>query len=79
MIEIKEIQRDEILKWLDKFDFYQKETNLSKEILDDIEKSISSLNTLRFNLDFEIEQVKDSLKEDITYNLDDIIQLYSKW
>lgn len=78
MIEIKEIQRDEIISWLDKFNFYQKETNLSKEILDNIEKNISNLNTRRFNLDFEIEQVKDSLKEDITYNLNDIIQIYKE-
>lgn len=78
MIDIKKNQRDTIISWLDKFDFYQKESNISREVLDDIEKGISSLNTKRFNLDFEIQQINESLKADVKYNLDDIIQIYKE-
>lgn len=78
MISIKEAERDKIVKWLDEFDFYNKETNISKDTIENIEKSISELNTQRYNLEYDIQQIKESLEEKIDYNLEEILQIYQE-
>lgn len=78
MIAIKEEQRNKIIKWLDHFDFYNKETNISKEAVERIETKISTYNTERYNLDYEIQQIEESLKEKVEYNLEDILQIYEE-
>jgi len=78
MIEIKEEQRDKVKIWLDRFDFYNKETGISKETVEDIEKNIASINTKRYNLEYEIQQIKESLAEKVEYNLDEILQVYKE-
>lgn len=78
MIAIVVEQRDKIIKWLDDFDFYNKETNISKEAVEKIETKISMYNTERYNLDYEIQQIEESLKEKVEYNLEDILQIYEE-
>jgi len=78
MIEIKKEQRDKIKTWLDRFDFYNKETDISKETVENIEKNIANINTKRFNLEYEIQQIKESLDEKVEYNLDEILQIYKE-
>lgn len=78
LIEIKQEERDKILSWLDHFNFYQKESNISKEVLEDIENEVAKYNTQRYNLDFEIQQIKESLKEKVEYNLEDVLEIYKE-
>lgn len=78
LIEILEAKRDEIVKWLDQFDFYQKEVGLNKEAIDNVERKIAKLNTERYNLDFEIKQIEESLKVKVDYNIDDVLEIYKQ-
>ena len=75
-IEIAEEKRKAIKQWLDSFDFYQKEANLDKEAIEEVELSISKLNTQRYNLEFELQQIDESLKVKTNYNLEEVMQLY---
>lgn len=78
MIDFTEIERDKIISWLDKFDFYQKESGLNKEAIENIEKQIATLNTKRYNIEYEISQIEESLKVKTNYNFDDMLELYKE-
>lgn len=78
LIDIKHEEREKIISWLDEFDFYQKEVDINKYTLEDIETQISKYNTQRYNLDFEIEQINESLKDDREYNLDEVLEIYKE-
>ena len=78
LINVTEIERDKIVAWLDKFDFFQKEAGLSKKAVEDIERRIASLNTTRYNLEYEISQINQSLEAKTNYNFDDILELYKE-
>ena len=77
-IEIAEEKRKAVRQWLDSFDFYQKEINLDKQAVEDVELAISKLNTKRFNLEFELQQIEESLKVKVNYNLDEVLNLYKE-
>lgn len=76
LIEFAELKRAEIKEWLDKFDFYQRETGISKELVENIEKKIASLNTARYNLEYELEQIRESLKIKVHFDLDELLEIY---
>lgn len=76
LIEFAELKRAEIKEWLDKFDFYQRETGISKELVENIEKKIASLNTARYNLEYELEQIRESLKIKVHFDIDELMEIY---
>lgn len=76
LIEIAQSERDTIIDWLDQFDFYQKEVGLNKEVIEEIEKKISKLNTERYNLSFEIQQINESLEVKVDYDLKETLEIY---
>lgn len=78
LIDIKREKRDDIEDWLDKFDFYKKESNLTREVVEDNEKKIAKLNTLRYSLEHEIASVIESLKDDTSYNLNQVLEIYKE-
>lgn len=76
LIELAELKRIEIKKWLDKFDFYQRETGISKELVENVEKKIASLNTARYNIEYELEQIRESLKVKVHFDIDELLEIY---
>ena len=76
LIEIAQAKREKITQWLDQFDFYQREVGLNKEAVNDVEGKISRLNTARYNLDFEINQIEESLKVKVDYSIEDTLEIY---
>jgi uncharacterized protein YydD (DUF2326 family) len=76
LIEIAQSERNTIIDWLDQFDFYQKEVGLNKEVIEEIEKKVSKLNTERYNLYFEIQQINESLEVKVDYDLKDTLEIY---
>lgn len=60
-IEVKSIERDELKKKLDGFNFYQKEQKINFDLVKKVETEISSLNKEQYSLDYSIEQIQKSL------------------
>lgn len=69
LIQIKENEKSNILETIDKFNFYIKEQGLNKELVDSIEDNISKLNTEQYNLEYEINNLKDSIYKEVTFDL----------
>lgn len=60
------------------FDFYLQEANISKELIENIEKEISELNITVYNVKGDIEAIRQSLKDEIVYNYEDVYELFNE-
>lgn len=78
LIDIANEKKKETEIWLDKFDFYQKEVGLNREAIEIVETSIAKLNTERYNLQFELQQIEESLKVKVNYNLEEVLSIYKE-
>lgn len=77
-IEIKREEREEIEKYVERFNFYEKERGLNKELVESIEKDISELNTLEYDLSYEIEQIEQSLQANSLTSFEEIKKVWEE-
>lgn len=78
LIKIREEERDETQKRIDKFDFYKKESRLEKDIVEKIEFNISELNMRKYDLDYEISKIKESIQEGTAIQLEKIKSIFKE-
>ncbi|MDD4111398.1 MAG: DUF2326 domain-containing protein [Clostridia bacterium] len=74
----KEKEKQAILIELNKFDFYLREKNLSKELIEETEVKISKLNSERYRLEYEIKRIKESLESHMTFDLKEIQEIFEQ-
>lgn len=77
-IELNRSEQKELQEQIDNFNFYQQERNLNKEVIEDIEKNISELNTIEYNLDYDLEKAKESLSNKVSFDIDQLKQIYEE-
>ncbi len=77
-IELKRDEQKELQEQIDNFNFYQQERKLNRELVEDIEKGISDLNTLEYNLEYDLEKLTESLGSNISFDIDQLKRLYSE-
>ncbi|WP_294405789.1 DUF2326 domain-containing protein [uncultured Clostridium sp.] len=78
LIQIKEDEKKEVEKALNKFNFYINEQNINKELVEKIENSISELNTKRYSLEVDINNLRDSIEKGINFNLDATLKIFNE-
>lgn len=76
--EAKTKKRDEVAEKLDNFDFYFKERDLNKELIEDVETKISKFNTQEYNLKYDISQIKDSLNKNSDFDKKRVKKLFKE-
>lgn len=77
-IELKEEEKSELVTKIDNFNFYEKESQLKKEIVTNIEDNIATKNTLTYNISYEIEQIEKSLKQPDSFDLEEVTQVFKE-
>lgn len=77
-IDLKKEEQHELQEQIDSFNFYQQERKLNKELVEEIEKRISDLNTLEYNLEFDLEKFNESLSNNISFSIEELKRLYSE-
>lgn len=77
-IDLKRDEQEELQEQIDNFNFYQHERQLNKELVDEVEKKISDLNTLEYNLEFDLEKFNESLNNSISFDIEQLKRLYSE-
>ena len=65
LIEIKREEKQSIESQIDRFNFYEKEKDINKELVDDIDSRIQELNTRRYNCTYEISKIEKALMREI--------------
>ncbi|URJ44114.1 DUF2326 domain-containing protein [Paenibacillus polymyxa] len=78
LIAVNEKKRDEITSKIDSFDFYLKERELNKELIENVEREISINNSLEYKLNYEVMRIQDSINKQIKYDLSSIEQLFKE-
>lgn len=63
LLEIKVNESDEIKKFIDEFNFYKTDLEINKEIVEEIDFQIQTLNTDRYRISFEIDKIDKSLSD----------------
>jgi len=77
-IELKKIEQKELQEEIDNFNFYQQERNLNKELVEEIESKISELNTVEYNLEFDLDKTKQSFSQNISFDIDQLKRIYAE-
>jgi len=63
LLEIKVNESDEIKKSIDEFNFYKTDLEINKEIVEEVDFQIQTLNTDRYRISFEIDKIDKSLSD----------------
>jgi uncharacterized protein YydD (DUF2326 family) len=77
-IELNRSEQKELQEQIDNFNFYQQERSLNKEVIEDIEKNISELNTIEYNLCYDLEKAKESLSNKVSFDIDQLKKIYEE-
>lgn len=79
-IEAKELEKNDLQKNIDNFNFYNKEQNINFSLVDNIENSISKLNKEEYILNSRINQIKKTLdsKNNVSIDMDQIKELFEE-
>ena len=77
-IEIKQIELKEAYEKIDKFNFYEKEININKELVEQVEAESSVLNNQLYNIRYEIEKIQEALDTKVNFDLDEVKQIFEE-
>jgi len=78
LILIKEKEKTELVKQLDKFNFYQQDKDNIHRLVDEIEQKISEFNTECYNIEFEINRLQESIKNKFAFNLEKVQAVFDE-
>ena len=77
-IDLKNVERQNLQKEIDDFNFYRQERNLNKELVEEIETKISELNSAEYNLEFDLEKAKQSFSQKISFDITQLKRIYEE-
>jgi len=77
-IQIKEIEKEKLSKEIDRFNFYYQDKENINKLVDNIEREISELNTQAYNVEFEINKTKLSIKNKFAFDLNKIQKVFKE-
>ena len=64
---------------IDKFNFFEKDKSINKELIEDLDYQIQTLNTERYRITYEISKIEDSLSKIVAeINIDKLKMLYDE-
>lgn len=78
LLEISEVKKQTLQTKIDNFDFYLKERELNRELIEEIETSISNFNSEEYKLKYEVQKIKESLKRSTSFDIKKIMSLFSE-
>lgn len=77
-IQFKKTELTETSSEVDKFNFYNSDKQLIREGVDDVENKISELNTIAYNLELDINQLKKSIKSKFAFDVNKVNKLFQE-
>jgi uncharacterized protein YydD (DUF2326 family) len=77
-MSIIESDYKEIELQIDKFNFYEQDKKLIKEGIDEIENEISELNSLSYQLNYEIDKLQSSIRNNFSFDIKKVIKVFKE-
>ena len=79
LIEIKTEEKARAESEIDKFNFYNQDATVTRELIDSIDTQLQTLNSERYRLGYEIKKINSSLEQTSTnVRLDKLKELYKE-
>lgn len=78
IIEAKLEDKEKLENEVSRFDFYDKEREDMRLLVNDIEAKISELNNLEYKLSYEVEKIKETLKNKLNFDLDKVETIFKE-
>ncbi|UZT96310.1 DUF2326 domain-containing protein [Chryseobacterium fluminis] len=77
LLDIKKQDLEVALHTIDKFNFFEQDKSLNKELIEQIDNKIQLLNTERYRLDYEVNKLEESLSHlNLNIKIQDLEELY---
>lgn len=68
----------EIEQQIDRFNFYEQDKKLIREGIEEIEHEINELNTISYQLNFEIEKLQSSIKNNFSFDIKKVEKVFKE-
>jgi uncharacterized protein YydD (DUF2326 family) len=79
LLDIKTQEKDEAERTIDKFNFFLQDNSISKELIEDLDFKIQTLNTDKYRVGYEISKTEESLKNsEGSINIQKLKQLFNE-
>lgn len=78
ILDLRKGERDDMQHRVDSFSFYSEEQHINQALVDDIERSISELNTREYTLSYDLERVKASIANLPSFDVEQLKQIYEE-
>lgn len=75
-IELMKSDQKDLQAQIDNFNFYQQERSLNKELVEDVEKHISDLNSLEYKLEYDLDKTRESFSKNIAFDIEQLKRVY---
>lgn len=77
-IQTAEIERDKLSKELNNLNFYQKDKETINALVGEVEYEIALLNTQLYGLEYEIQKLSDSIRDEFSFDLEKVKNLFDE-
>ena len=78
ILDLRIGERNEMQKRIDAFSFFAEDQHISQKLVDEIESSISELNTREYTLSYDLERVKASIENLPSFEIEQLKQIYEE-
>lgn len=78
LLEINEAKKQTLQTKIDNFDFYLKERELNRELIEEVETKISYFNSEEYKLKYEVQKIKESIKRSTPFDIQKVRDLFSE-
>ncbi|MCT3663823.1 DUF2326 domain-containing protein [Elizabethkingia anophelis] len=77
-IGLQEVKTKDAEKKIDQLNFYEQDKTLIEKGIDEIENKISDLNTISYNLNFDISKLQSSIRNNFSFDLSKIEKVFKE-
>ena len=78
ILDLRIEERNEMQTRIDAFSFFAEDQRISQNLVDEIESSISELNTREYTLSFDLDRIKASIEKLPTFETEQLKQIYEE-
>lgn len=78
LIEIKSSELKNLREQIDRFNFYTKELDLNKELINEVESKIAHYNKLLYTNNYEIGKIRESLESKVDFDIEKAKKLFEE-
>ena len=77
-LDIRKIERDEMQQEVDAFSFFTEEQKINQNLVEEIERTISQLNSKEYSLSYDLDRIKASITNLPTFDIEQLKQIYAE-